>query len=99
MSEQARLHAMNAEYESAKKISDRCLGVDLHRRNRRTPLLLGQPSGYAIAMTCWVLTFGIWWLIEAFFINRRIREKNRELYAPDRLPLRRQYQRAHPYSY
>lgn len=82
MSEQARLHAMNAEYESAKKSQTVAWvlwiftgGIGGHR------YYLGD-IGYAIAMTLlgW-LTFGIWWLIEAFFINRRIREKNRELYA------------------
>ncbi len=82
MSEQARLHAMNAEYDSAKKsqVVAWVLWIFLgaiggHR------YYLGD-IGYAIAMTLlgW-MTFGIWWLIEAFFINRRIRERNREIYA------------------
>lgn len=35
--------------------------------------------GYAIAMLFlgWA-TFGIWWLVDAFFINKRIEEKNNE---------------------
>lgn len=82
MSEQARLHAMNAEYESAKKspIVAWVLwiftgGIGGHR------YYLGD-IGYAIAMTllAW-MTFGLWWLVDAFFINRRIRQRNREIYA------------------
>lgn len=82
MSEQARLYAMNAEYDSAKKsqIVAWVLWIFLgtiggHR------YYLGD-IGYAIAMTLlgWA-TFGIWWLLDAFFINRRIRQRNREIYA------------------
>lgn len=81
MSEQARLHAMNAEYESAKKSQVVAWvlwiftgGIGGHR------YYLGD-IGYAILMTLlgWA-TFGVWWLIEAFFINRRIRERNRQIY-------------------
>lgn len=82
MSEQARLHAMNAEYDSAKKSQVVAWvlwiflgGIGGHR------YYLGD-IGYGLLMTllAWA-TFGIWWLIEAFFINRRIRERNREIYA------------------
>jgi TM2 domain-containing membrane protein YozV len=81
MSEQARLYAMSAEYDSAKKsqVVTWVLWIFLgavggHR------YYLGD-IGYAIAMTllAWA-TFGIWWLIEAFLINRRIREKNRVIF-------------------
>lgn len=81
MSEQARLHAMNAEYESAKKSQVVAWvlwiflgGIGGHR------YYLGD-IGYAIAMTLlgWA-TFGIWWIVDAFFINRRIRKKNRDIY-------------------
>lgn len=81
MSEQARLNAMNAEYESAKKSQGVAWvlwiftgGLGGHR------YYLGD-IGYAIAMTllAWA-TFGIWWIVDAFFINRRIRNKNREIY-------------------
>lgn len=80
MSEQARLHAMNAEYESAKKSQVVAWvlwiftgGIGGHR------YYLGD-IGYAILMTLlgWA-TFGVWWLIDAFFINRRIRERNRQI--------------------
>lgn len=81
MSEQARLHAMQAEYESAKKSQVVAWvlwiftgAVGGHR------YYLGD-IGNAIAMTLlnWA-TFGIWWLLDAFFINRRIRVKNRRVY-------------------
>ncbi|WP_022869795.1 TM2 domain-containing protein [Yaniella halotolerans] len=81
MSEQARLNAMYAEYDSAKKSPVVAWvlwiflgGVGGHR------YYLGN-IGYAIAMTllAWA-TFGIWWIVDAFFINRRIRNKNREIY-------------------
>lgn len=82
MSDQARLHAMNAEYDSAKKSQGVAWvlwiftgAIGGHR------YFLGD-IGYAIAMTLlgW-MTFGIWPIIDAFFINRRIRERNREIYA------------------
>lgn len=81
MTEQARLHAMNAEYESAKKsqVVTWVLwiftgGIGGHR------YYLGD-FGYAILMTLlgWA-TLGIWPIIDAFFINRRLRERNREIY-------------------
>lgn len=81
MSEQARLHAMNAEYDSAKKSQAVTWvlwvftgGIGGHR------YYLGD-IGYAIAMTLlnW-MTFGIWALIDAFFINQRLRLKNRDIY-------------------
>lgn len=81
MSEHARISAMNAEYESAKKSQGVSWvlwiftgGIGGHR------YYLGD-IGYAIAMTLlnW-MTFGIWGLVDAFFINRRLREKNRNIY-------------------
>ena len=81
MTDPARLQAMYAEYESSKKSQVVAWilwiftgGIGGHR------YYLGD-IGYAIAMTllAWA-TFGIWWIIEAFFINRRIRQKNRTLY-------------------
>lgn len=81
MTDPARLQAMYAEYDSAKKSQVVAWvlwvftgGIGGHR------YYLGD-IGYAIAMTLlgW-MTFGLWWLVEAFFINRRIRQKNRALY-------------------
>jgi len=81
MSEPARLNAMNAEYESAKKSPAVTWvlwvftgGIGGHR------YYLGD-IGYAVAMTLvnW-MTFGIWGLIDAFFINQRLRLKNRDIY-------------------
>lgn len=99
MTEPARLQAMYAEYDSAKKSPVVAWilwiftgGIGGHR------YYLGD-IGYAIAMTLlgWA-TFGIWWLIEAFFINRRIRAKNRALYnhLAQRYGVPLQHQ---PYSY
>ncbi|HIW46282.1 MAG TPA: TM2 domain-containing protein [Candidatus Yaniella excrementigallinarum] len=81
MSEPARINAMSAEYESAKKsqVVTWVLwvftgGIGGHR------YYLGD-IGYAVAMTLvnW-MTFGIWGLVDAFFINRRLRLKNRDIY-------------------
>src|SRR5699024_10083492 len=75
------LNAMNAEYESAKKSPAVTWvlwvftgGIGGHR------YYLGD-IGYAVAMTLvnW-MTLGIWGLIDAFFINQRLRLKNRDIY-------------------
>src|SRR5699024_11652728 len=81
MSKPARINAMSAEYESAKKsqVVTWVLwvftgGIGGHR------YYLGD-IGFAVAMTLvnW-MTFGIWGLVDAFFINRRLRLKIRDIY-------------------
>src|SRR5699024_9607448 len=80
MSEPARINAMSAEYESAKKsqVVTWVLwvvtgGIGGHR------YYLGD-IGYAVAMTLvnW-MTFGICGLVDAFSISLRFRLKNRDI--------------------
>src|SRR5699024_3800715 len=81
MSEPARINAMSAEYESAKKSQVVTWALWVFTGGiGRDRYYLGA-IGYALAMTLvhWK-TCGSWGLVDAFFINRRLQLKNRDIY-------------------